>query len=98
MIVPFIQTVWLLLIPTTIFGIGLGIGFPSIQTLLTELAPKDYLAIIVSVNGTFFGLGQTLGPLIMGIVFGIGGFSSVFFAGVVFAILTLIVFRYCTCL
>lgn len=96
-IVPFIQNIELLLIPTTIFGIGLGIGFPSIQTLLTELAPKDYLATVVSVNGTFFGLGQTLGPLIMGIVFSIGGLNSVFFAGVGFAILTLIIFRYCTC-
>jgi predicted MFS family arabinose efflux permease len=52
----------------------------------------------MSVNGTFFGLGQTLGPLLMGIVFGMGGISSVFYAGVGFAIATLIVFRYCTCM
>lgn len=97
-IVPFVPNIWLLLIPTTIFGIGLGIGFPSVQTLLANLAPREYLATILSVNGTFFGLGQTLGPLLMGIAFGIGGINSVFFTGVGFAILTLIVFRYCTCL
>jgi len=97
-IVPFVANVWLLLIPATIFGIGLGIGFPSIQNLLAELAPREYLATILSVNGTFFGLGQTLGPLLMGIVFSFGGISSVFYAGVGFAILTLVVFRYCTCL
>ncbi len=97
-IVPFVPNIWLLLIPTTIFGIGLGIGFPSIQTLLAELAPREYLATVMSVNGTFFGLGQTLGPLLMGIAFGFGGISSVFYAGVGFAIATLVVFRYCTCM
>lgn len=98
LIVPFLPNLWLLLIPTTLFGIGLGIGFPSIQTLLAALAPKEYLATVISVNGTFFGLGQTLGPLIMGIAFGIGGINSVFYTGVVLAIATLVVFRYCTCM
>ncbi|GAB1545398.1 MFS transporter [Scytonema sp. NUACC21] len=97
-IVPFVPNVWLLLIPTTILGIGLGIGFPSIQNLLAELAPREYLATILSVNGTFFGLGQTLGPLLMGIIFSFGGMSSVFYASVGIAILTLVAFRYCTCL
>ena len=97
-IIPFISSLWLLLIPTTIFGIGLGIGFPSIQTLLATLAPKEYLATVISVNGTFYGLGQTLGPLLMGLAYGIGGINSVFYAGVAFALATLVVFRYCTCL
>ncbi len=97
-IVPFISSLWLLLIPTTIFGIGLGMGFPSIQTLLATLAPKDYLATVISVNGTFYGLGQTIGPLLMGLAYGIGGINSVFYAGVAFALATLVVFRYCTCL
>jgi MFS transporter, ACDE family, multidrug resistance protein len=97
-IVPFVSSLWLLLIPTTIFGIGLGIGFPSIQTLLATLAPKEYLATVISVNGTFYGLGQTIGPLLMGLAYGIGGINSVFYAGVAFALATLVVFRYCTCL
>lgn len=97
-IVPFVSSLWFLLIPTTIFGIGLGIGFPSIQTLLATLAPKEYLATVIAVNGTFFGLGQTLGPLLMGIAYGIGGINSVFYAGIAFALATLVVFRYCTCL
>jgi predicted MFS family arabinose efflux permease len=66
--------------------------------LLTTLAPKDYLATVVSVNSTFFGLGQTLGPLLMGLAYAIGGINSVFYLGVVFAIITLIVFRSCTCM
>ena len=97
LIVPFVQNIWLLLIPCTIFGIGLGIGFPTIQTLLADLAPREYLATIISVNGTFYGLGQTLGPLLMGYAFGFGGISSVFYAATGFAVLMFFVFRYCTC-
>jgi MFS transporter, ACDE family, multidrug resistance protein len=97
LIVPFVSNIWLLLIPSTIFGIGLGIGFPSIQTLLADLAPREYLATIISINGTFYGLGQTLGPLLMGYAFGFGGISSVFYAATGFAVLMFFVFRYCTC-
>ncbi|OUL28842.1 MFS transporter [Nostoc sp. 106C] len=96
-IVPLMPSIWFLLIPTTIFGIGLGLGFPSIQSLLADLSPREYLATILSVNGTFFGLGQTLGPLLMSIVFGFGSINSVFYAGVGFAILIFFVFRYFTC-
>ncbi|OUL18772.1 MFS transporter [Nostoc sp. T09] len=97
LIVPLMPSIWFLLIPTTVFGIGLGLGFPSIQSLLADLSPREYLATILSVNGTFFGLGQTLGPLLMGIVFGFGSINSVFYAGVGFSILIFFVFRYFTC-
>ncbi|MBH8562553.1 MFS transporter [Nostoc sp. CENA67] len=97
-IIPFIHSIWLLLISTTIFGLGLGIGFPSIQTLLAEMAPKEYLAAIMSINGTFLGFGQTLGPLLMGIAFGIWGINSVFFVAACFSLATLLVFRRCTCM
>ncbi len=76
LIIPFIRNLSLILIPTTLIGVGLGIGFPSIQTLLAALAPKEYLATVISVNGTFFGLGQTLGPLLMGLAYGIGGINT----------------------
>lgn len=97
-IIPFIHSLWFLLISTMIFGLGLGIGFPSIQTLLAEMAPKEYLAAIMSINGTFLGFGQTLGPLLMGIAFGIWGINSVFFVAACFSLATLLVFRRCTCM
>ncbi|MFN6565754.1 MFS transporter [Dendronalium sp. ChiSLP03b] len=98
LIVPLMPNIWFLLIPTTIFGIGLGSSFHSIQILLANLAPREYMTTILSVNRTFLGLGQTLGPLLMGIVFVLGGIYSVFYVGVGFAILTFFVFRYCTCM
>ncbi|MBG1239693.1 MFS transporter [Nostoc sp. NZL] len=97
-IIPLIHSLWFLLISTMIFGIGLGIGFPSIQTLLAEMAPKEYLAAIMSINGTFLGFGQTLGPLLMGIAFGMFGISSVFYVAAIFSLATLLVFKRCTCM
>jgi MFS family permease len=95
-IIPFIHSLWLLLIPTLIFGIGLGIGFPSIQTVLAELTPKEYLAAAMSLNGTFLGVGQTVGPMLMGFAFGSWGMSGVFYSGASLAITTILVFRFCT--
>jgi MFS family permease len=95
-IIPFISSLWLLLIPTLIFGIGLGIGFPSIQTVLAELTPKEYLAAAMSLNGTFLGVGQTVGPMLMGFAFGIWGMSGVFYLSASIAITTILVFRLCT--
>ncbi|MFS0518377.1 MFS transporter [Nostoc sp. UIC 10607] len=97
-IIPLIHSLWFLLISTMIFGVGLGIGFPSIQTLLAEMAPKEYLAAIMSINGTFLGFGQTLGPLLMGISFGMFGISSVFYVAAIFSLATLLVFKRCTCM
>lgn len=96
-LVPLMPSIWFLLIPTMILGIGLGLGFPCIQTVLADLSPKEYLATILSVNGTFFGLGQTLGPVLMGFAFGLGGINSVFYGGVGFAILIFFLFSYFTC-
>jgi ACDE family multidrug resistance protein len=97
-IIPFVNHVWMLLIPAIIFGIALGIGTPSIQSLLVSLAPKEYRAAVVSLNGTVLGLGQTLGPLLMGAAFSIWEINGVFYLGLSLAIATLIFFRHCTCL
>ncbi len=97
-VIPLVHNLWLLLIPNMIFGIAFGIGTPSIQSLLAELAPKEYRAAVVSLNGTVLGLGQTLGPLLMGATFSIWEINGVFYAGAIMAIATLIFFRRCTCI
>jgi len=93
--VPFVSNLWLLLIPTVMFGIGFGICSPIVLTLVTSRASKEYLATGISVNGTFCNLGRIIGPLLMGVAFGIGGISGVFYAGAGIAIATLVIFRYC---
>ena len=80
-----IPKLWMLIIPSIIFGIGHGINIPSIQTLLADLSPLEYRAAFMSVNGMVLRLGQTLGPVVMGLVFSVWGIQGVFIAGAAFA-------------
>ena len=79
LVIPFVHTIWLFLVPTVIFGIAHGVNLPSIQTLLAKLAPIEYRAAFMSLNGMVLRLGQTLGPLVMGAIFLVGGFEGTFF-------------------
>lgn len=98
--ITFVSHLWLLLIQTVIFGIGFGICSPILLSLVTAQASKEYRATVISVNGAFSNLGRIIGPLLMGIAFGIGGISGVFYAGAGIAIATLVIFKYfrsCLC-
>lgn len=86
-ITPFVPGKWYLIIPAVIFGLGQGVNIPSLQTLLAELAPIEYRAAFMSVNGMVLRLGQTLGPVIMGLFYAMWGIEITFFAGAGFAVL-----------
>ncbi|HDS44797.1 MAG TPA: MFS transporter [Methanomicrobia archaeon] len=86
--IPFVQTIWLFFVPTVIFGVAHGMNLPSVQTLLARLAPIENRAAFMSLNGMVLRLGQTLGPLVLGVMFIIDGFEGAFFvtAGIAVAI------------
>ena len=84
--VPFVSNLWLLLIPTVIFGIGFGICSPIILSLVAGQASKEYLATVISVNGTCCNLGRIIGPMLMGVTFGISGINSVFYVSTAIAL------------
>ncbi|WP_373529480.1 MFS transporter [Nostoc sp.] len=88
-ITPFLHNVWLLLIPSFLFGAAHGMVFPSTQALLGGLAPQEYRAGFMAVNATVLSLGQALGPLLAGVAFGLWGMQGVFYSSAVFAIATL---------
>ncbi|HCW51242.1 MAG TPA: MFS transporter [Clostridiales bacterium] len=80
-VVPLVREMWLLVVPVLIFGTGHGVIVPSLQTILAELAPLEHRAIFMSLNGTMLRVGQTLGPVVMGLVFASAGYRGVFWAG-----------------
>jgi MFS family permease len=80
-IIPFIHSLWLLPLPIIIFGMGHGMTYPNIQTLLAALAPSENRGAFMSINGMVLRLGQTLGPVLMGIVLLGWGIQGVFYAG-----------------
>ncbi len=88
-LIPFMPNIPVLLFPVFLFGVAQGLNIPSVQTMLTALAPLEYRASFMAVNGTILRLGQTLGPLLMGIFFMLWGIDGAFFAGVGFALFML---------
>lgn len=75
-LVPLVPNVWLLFVPTIIFGVAQSINIPSAFSLLNEAAPPENRGAFMSLNSTVLRLGQTLGPVLMSaaaIPFGLGG-------------------------
>jgi predicted MFS family arabinose efflux permease len=73
------------LISAFIFGIGHGMNIPSIMSLMAGYAPIQLRGVLMSVNGTVLRLGQTLGPLVMGLAFAHLGMNGPFYAGAILA-------------
>ncbi len=85
-IIPLIHDVWFLFLATTLFGFAQGMNIPSIQLLLVRFSPPQQRAAFMSLNGMSLRLGQTIGPLIMGIFFSTLGITWVFWAGAALAV------------
>jgi predicted MFS family arabinose efflux permease len=77
-----------------LFGAGHGLNIPIIQTLLVGLAPLNYRAAFMSFNGMALRVGQTLGPLLLGLVFVQGNLQAVFIVAALFAVSALLMVRY----
>lgn len=74
-------SIWFFLVPTVVFGIGMGLNTPRIMDLLTGLAPLEYRGGFMSFNGLVLRLGQTLGPIVMGAVHAVWGMDGVYYSG-----------------
>lgn len=82
--IPWVSSLWALLIPVLISGITLGIIIPCTQTLLAGLTPTEYRGAYMSLNGMVLRIGQTLGPVLMGAAMGLWGIDGAFYAGAAF--------------
>jgi ACDE family multidrug resistance protein len=67
-LIPFAPILSVIFLPVGLFGISMGLANPTTQNLLVNLAPMEYRAAVMSLNGLVLRLGQTLGPLIMALV------------------------------
>lgn len=91
-LIPFAPNIPVLLFPVVLFGIAQGLNIPTVQTMLAGLAPLEYRASFMAVNGMILRLGQTLGPICMGIFFVLRGTDGAFLAGVGCALFMLVIF------
>ena len=85
-VIPFVGSLWIFLIPLGLFGAAMGLGGPSRITLLTGLVPANRRALIMAANGMVQRLGQTIAPVLMGMVLAGFGIDAVFWAGAVVAV------------
>ena len=77
-LIPFMPSLWLLLIPVLLLGIAQGINLPSILSTAAGLAPTEYRAAFMSINSSMIRLGQTVGPPIVGLFYVYGGPTAAF--------------------
>ncbi len=77
-LIPFMPSLWLLLIPVLLLGIAQGINLPSILSMAAGLAPTEYRAAFMSINSSMIRLGQTVGPPIVGLFYVYGGPTAAF--------------------
>lgn len=86
---PLAPTLPLLVVPIVIFGTANGMNIPSFLVILTDFAPIEHRGAFMSINGMVLRMGQTLGPVLAGIVVTTVGIEAAFYAG---AALALVVF------
>jgi len=82
-LIPFVSSPAWFLVPMAIFGLGHGLVIPNVQIFMTKLAPGQLRAATMSLFNVALRLGQTLGPLVLGVVY-VFGFNRLFLvAGVI---------------
>jgi len=91
LMIPKVPNLWMLAVAIIFYGIGHGLNIPTIQTLLAGLSSTEERGIIMSLNGMVLRIGQTLGPLVMGIIFVGWGLESTFYTGSILALIMFII-------
>lgn len=84
-LIPLIPSVWLLLLPTVIFGVAQSLNLPPVFSLLNEATPDENRGAFISINSTILRLGQTLGPVLMSAAAMPFGLTGAYFAGAALA-------------
>jgi MFS transporter, ACDE family, multidrug resistance protein len=91
------ESIWMLVFPSILFGLGHGMILPCIQNRLVSYAPFQERAAFMSANSLLNRTGQTLGPLFAGLFYTLAGMTGVFLSGaaliVVMAIVTVLLGR-----
>ncbi len=91
LIIPRVTHLYVFLLPILVFGIAQALNIPSLQTTLARLAPGAQRGAFMSLNGMVIRLGQTLGPMLIGIGYAINGLEGAYYLGALCAALGLLV-------
>jgi len=79
LLIPFANRIWNMAIVVIIYGFSQGVNIPTMMTILTNLAPIETRGVFMSLNGSIIRMGQTIGPILVGTVYGTFGLNATFF-------------------
>lgn len=79
------------LIAMILFGIGQGVMMPSLQTILVSYASLKERAAFMSINGMVLRIGQSIGPLIIGLFYYNDNIYNIYYAGTAFSLLLVLI-------
>ncbi len=82
-LIPLLPGLPFLLVATLTYGCAQGMNIPATQALLSNLAPEENRAVFMSLNGMVLRLGQTIGPIVMGLLYVRLGPQAPFYAGAI---------------
>ncbi len=81
-------SIQLIFLAAFLYGCGNALNFPNTQSLIVKLSDENKLATNLSFNRMAVLTGQTIGPLLLGLVFKNTNLESVFYFGILVSILT----------
>lgn len=82
---------WQVAVSVIIFGLGHGLMVPSVQNILVGFTTIKERAAFMSFNSMVLRIGQTIGPLLIGVFFTIGGLQGSYIAGATVAIIMMMI-------
>jgi MFS family permease len=68
LVIPFVTSFWALLLLALIYGFGFASVTSSTPALISELTPKELVGTSMGFLDTIMDVGQTLGPIISGLI------------------------------
>jgi len=88
---PSINSLVFFIVPILLFGSAQGLNIPSLHTTVANLAPDNQRGIFMSINGMVIRIGQTIGPLIIGVGYSLYGLFGAYYLGAIMALIGIIV-------
>jgi MFS family permease len=93
LIIPFVSDFWILLVLAIVYGIGFAAVTAAAPPLITELVPKDTVGTSMGFFDTVMDVGQTIGPIVSGLIFAATlQYSALFFSLTLVLLLSCVVF------
>ncbi len=90
-LIPLMPGMIYITIPAVIFGIAQGLNLPASMTFLADLSSIKYRAAFMSANGFVLRVGQTVGPLLVGLVMSNFNLSMTFYFAAGLAVIMIFV-------